>query len=159
VTFGYNPAAQIVSRTGSNDAYSVTGLVNGITNAPANGLNQLTASGAATLAYDPRGNLTSDGTVTYGYSSENLLTSLVSPSQSITFSYDPLMRLAVEDFSIASLDASLGYDGPNIVQEALSNGRVRRYVYGPGTDEVLYSGLTSPTAATVGTLVFRSLVV
>ena len=149
MTFGYNPASQIVSRTGSNDAYSVTGLTAGVTDAPANGLNQLTASGAANLTYDPRGNLTSDGSVTYAYNSENQLTSLVSPSQSITFSYDPLMRLAVEDSTSNGLDASLAYDGPNIVQEALSDGRTRRYVYGPGTDEVLYSVLLRPTASTI----------
>jgi RHS repeat-associated protein len=52
------------------------------------------------------------------------------------------MRLAVIDSSTDSFDAGLAYDGQEIVFEALSNGRTRRYVFGPGIDEPLMAYLT-----------------
>ena len=52
------------------------------------------------------------------------------------------MRLAVIDSSTDSFDAGLAYDGQEIVFEALSNGRTRRYVFGPGVDEPLMAYLT-----------------
>jgi hypothetical protein len=39
----------------------------------ANGLNQYTCAGPANLAYDANGNLTSDGSVTYSYDTDNRL--------------------------------------------------------------------------------------
>ena len=80
--FTYNPASQIASNTRSNDAYSWTGHGSGTTIATsngiaqsANGLNQI-ESWVSSLGYDARGNILTDGTYSYGYSSENLLTSL-----------------------------------------------------------------------------------
>lgn len=84
--FAYNPASQIVSNTRSNDAYAWTGHGSGTTAATsngvaqsANGLNQI-GSWVSSLGYDAKGNVTSDGTYGYAYSSENLLTSLSKPS-------------------------------------------------------------------------------
>jgi hypothetical protein len=83
-----------------------------------------------------RRNVTNDGNYTYAYSSENLLTSLANPvgtqQTSSTFTYDPLMRLAVIDSSNAAFDVDFGYDGQEMVLEGLSSSRTRRYVYGPG---------------------------
>jgi YD repeat-containing protein len=73
--FSYNPASQIASNTRSNDSYAWTAHYNLTRNYTANGLNQYTASGAVNPSYDQRGNLTSAGSTTYGYSSENMLTS------------------------------------------------------------------------------------
>ncbi|HEX6377209.1 MAG TPA: hypothetical protein VFZ91_15965, partial [Allosphingosinicella sp.] len=55
-----------------------------------NGLNQYLSSASVTPTYDARGNLTSAGSATYGYSSENLLTSA---SGGITLAWDPMLRL------------------------------------------------------------------
>ncbi|HEX9965471.1 MAG TPA: hypothetical protein VGB04_10870, partial [Allosphingosinicella sp.] len=144
--FTYNPASQIATTTRSNDSYAWTGHGSGTTSTSSNGLNQI-AGWAGSLDYDPKGNVVSHGTWGYTYSSENLLTSFSNSAPgavqaSSAFAYDPLMRLAVIDSSNASFDASLGYDGQEIVFEALSNGRTRRYVFGPGTDEPLMAYLT-----------------
>jgi hypothetical protein len=55
------------------------------------------------------------------------------------------MRLAVIDSSNSGLDASLGYDGGEIVLEGLSSNRTRRYVHGPGVDEPLVAYLVTTT--------------
>ncbi|HEX6374083.1 MAG TPA: RHS repeat-associated core domain-containing protein, partial [Allosphingosinicella sp.] len=144
--FAYNPAGQIVSSTRSNDLYAWTGHGSGSTSTTANGLNQI-AGWVSTLGHDSKGNIISDGSYTYAYSSENLLTSLANPSGAVqtssTYAYDPLMRLSNIDSSNAGLDAQLGYDGQEIVFEGLSDGRTRRYVFGPGTDEPLVAYLTN----------------
>ena len=68
MTFGYgfNPAGEIVSNTRSNDAYSFT-LANANVASTANGLNQLTAIGGASVIYDGNGNVASIGSTGYGY--------------------------------------------------------------------------------------------
>jgi RHS repeat-associated protein len=147
--FGYNPASQIASNTRSNDAYAWTGHYNLNRGYVANGLNQYSATGSITPTYDSKGNLTSAGAKTYAYTSENLLTSLTNSAPGAiqawsTYSYDPLMRLAVIDSSNNSFDASLAYDGQDFILEGLSGGRTRRYVRGPGIDEPLVAYLVTP---------------
>jgi RHS repeat-associated protein len=144
--FTYNPASQIATATRSNDLYAWTAHGSGTTSTTTNGLNQI-ANWVGSVGYDPKGNIVTNGTYGFTYSSENLLTSFTNSATgavqaSSTFAYDPLMRLAVINSSTDSFDASLAYDGQEIVFEALSNGRTRRYVFGPGTDEPLTAYLT-----------------
>jgi hypothetical protein len=93
VTLGmsYNAASQALTRTMNNAAYAFTptGALAGYT---ANGLNQYASVGGTSFAYDGRGNLTSDGSRTYGYDVYNRLIS-VSGSPSLALSYDPAGRL------------------------------------------------------------------
>jgi len=129
-TLAYNPASQIASSTRSNDAFAATfaDTAKGYT---INGLNQATTSGTDTIGYDARGNITSAGTDSYTYSSENLL--LTGPS-SASMTYDPLLRLYQE--SGVSTLAKLQYDGLDMVGEYDSSGTLqKRYVFGPGVDE------------------------
>jgi RHS repeat-associated protein len=147
--FAYNPASQIASTTRSNDAYAWTGHGSGTMSTTSNGLNQI-AGWVGSLGYDAKGNITGDGTYSYGYSSENLLTSLANTASgavqtSSTYAYDPLMRLAVINSTNDALDASLGYDGQDFIYEGLSGGRTRRYVRGPGVDEPLVAYLVTGT--------------
>lgn len=158
-TFEYNPASQITKNLRTNNAYSWTGHGSGTTTATsngvpesANGLNQV-GSWISSLGYDAKGNLTTDGTYTYAYSSENLLTSLANSAPgalqpNIAFSYDPLMRLSAIDSTNSAFDVEFGYDGQSMVLESLSAGRTRRYVHGPGTDEPLVGYLVTPGAGT-----------
>ncbi|MGQ0558860.1 MAG: RHS repeat domain-containing protein [Sphingosinicella sp.] len=90
-TYSWNPAGQIVSRTGSNDTYAFSFSNANVTDTH-NGLNEIAQSGAATFTHDLRGNLTSDGTNSWTYDSENRLISS-SASGGTTLSYDPLGRL------------------------------------------------------------------
>ncbi|CUS44669.1 MAG: RHS repeat-associated core domain-containing protein [Pseudomonadota bacterium] len=136
--FSYNPAGQIVSTTRSNDAYAWGGSANVDRAYAVNGLNQMTAVGGGSLGYDARGNLTSTGSTSYTYSSQNLLTSATGGT---TLYYDAFGRLSEYDTTVST---RFLYDGDYMAAEiANPSGAVtRRYVYGPGTDEpvVWYEG-------------------
>jgi RHS repeat-associated protein len=138
VSFGYNPAAQIVTRTRSPDSYAWTGAYNVSRGYTANGLNQYTLTGAIVPTYDGRGNLTSAGATIYTYDSENRLTAA---SGGISLAYDPTGRL----YQIAAATTTrMLYDGSDLIAEYNgSNQLIRRYVPGPRGDEplILYDGL------------------
>ncbi|MBN8500700.1 MAG: hypothetical protein J0M19_06080 [Sphingomonadales bacterium] len=59
----------------ANDSYAWTAHYKLNRNYGANGFDQLTSAGATALGYDGRGNLTTSGTGTYSYTSENRLAS------------------------------------------------------------------------------------
>ena len=131
LTFAYNPAGQIASRTSNNDAYAWTGAANVDAVETSNGLNQLVAQGATGLGYDGRGNVSSVGSTTYAYTSENRL----HQGGNVTLTWDPLGRF--HWLSPAASFAWMQYDGTNLIEERNEGGVQRRYVHGPGTDEPL----------------------
>lgn len=63
-----------------------------------------------TLAYDRNGNLTSDGTNSFCYSSENLLKGMngTCAAPSVSLAYDPLARLSQVT---GTSTTRFGYDG------------------------------------------------
>ncbi|MBE9176957.1 RHS repeat protein, partial [Synechocystis salina LEGE 06155] len=61
VSFTYNAAGQIASRTMANDIYAFTGYTNIDVNFTVNGLNQYLTANQFTFTHDARGNITSDG--------------------------------------------------------------------------------------------------
>jgi RHS repeat-associated protein len=128
--FGYNPSSNINSTVRTGDAYAWTDHNNINRGYTSNGLNQHTAAGPASFTYDARGNLTSDGTSAFSYSSENLLTS--TPG-STTLAYDPMLRL----YQIAGAATTrFAYDGLNMIAEYDgSNALQRRFVFAPGIDQ------------------------
>jgi YD repeat-containing protein len=134
LTFGYNPASQIVLRTSSNDAFA-SNTAQSVSRAYAvNGLNQYTGttSGGTTSAafqYDANGNLISDGTNSYVYDAENRLVSATG-GHTATLAYDPLGRL----WQLAGpLGASrFEYDGDKLLEEFNTAGAwVRLYAWAP----------------------------
>lgn len=137
-TFTYNPASQIISATRSNDAYAWQGHYNVDRSYVADGLNRIASVGSAAFGYDARGNLTSDGTNSYTYTSENLLKT--GPG-SATLAYDPLGRLY--QTLGGGVTTRFQYDGTDLLAEYnASNAVQRRYVHGPGIDNpiVWYEG-------------------
>jgi RHS repeat-associated protein len=141
--FTLNPAGEIATNTRSNDIYAYTGHANANVTGTANGLNQLTAVGGTSNSHDARGNVSAIGAASYGYSSENLLTS--APS-STTLAYDPANRLY--QTVGGGTTTRFGYDGDQMIGEYNgSNTLQRRYVFGPGTDEPLvwYEGTGTGT--------------
>ncbi len=143
-TFAMSAASQIKSTTRTGDSYPYTGLTAVNRDYVSNGLNQYSSStnGAITTTYnyDARGNLTSDGTSSFAYSSENLLKS--GPNSS-TLTYDPLFRLY--QLTSSSGTTRFGYDGLNMLGEYnASNSLQRRYVFAPGLDAPIawYEGAT-----------------
>lgn len=145
--FGYNPASQITSLTRSNDAYAFAGHVAVDRAYTVNGLNQYTAAGPATFTYDANGNLTSDGSVNYGYDIENRLVS-ASGARTAALTWDPLGRLFA--VSAPSGTTQFLYDGDELIAEYNSAGTLlRRYVHSGGADDPLvwYEG-SAVSAAT-----------
>jgi RHS repeat-associated protein len=131
VTLGYSPASQIASTVRTGDAYAFAGHANDTTAYTSNGLNQYSAAGPTSITYDTKGNLTSDGTSTFGYSSENLLTSATG---GVTLGYDPALRL----YQVvgAAVTTRFAYDGVNMIAEYNgSNALQRRFVFAPGIDQ------------------------
>lgn len=136
-SYSYNPAGQIASSTRDNDAYAFSALANQDVAESPNGLNQLTTQGATTLTYDGRGNASAVGSTTYGYTSENRLTT-AQPSNAggITQLYDIGGRLfqLTQGANVTRFD----HVGAQLLTEMSdANATLRRYVPGPGTDEVL----------------------
>jgi len=133
LTFGYNPASQIVTKTAANDGYASNTAYNVARPYSVNGLNQYTAAGGAAFTYDANGNLTADGVNTYVYDAENRL---VSRSGGVALSYDPNGRL----WQVNGPSGVTGftYDGDRLIEELNGAGQwLRIYAHGPGPDEPL----------------------
>ena len=138
-TFGYTPANQLVSSSTTNDAYSYHPGAQ--TNAYlANGLNQYASVNGSGYTYDAKGNLSAYGNKNLVFDIENRLVSATSPT-ALTVTYDPLERL--QSTATTSATTNFLYDGANLAGEYDGSGNIlRRYVFGPNTDEpvVWYEG-------------------
>ncbi|GIX17136.1 MAG: hypothetical protein KatS3mg119_1322 [Rhodothalassiaceae bacterium] len=101
-----------------------------------NGLDQLASSGGTALSYDGRGNLAGRGAWGYAHDVENNLTQVTGPVN-LTLAYDALGRL--ERLIESGQDTRFLYDGAQVIAEldAASGAVKRRYVPGPGTNEVV----------------------
>lgn len=131
--FTYSAAGQLLTRT-SNNFYDWPQPSNGLTTYSTNGRNQYPSVNASSVTFDGRGNLTSIGTASYGYDAFNRLTS----AGVATLSYDPSGRLHQTTSNGSSVTARFLYDGSNVIAEYDdSNVLQRRFVFGPGVDEVI----------------------
>lgn len=147
-----NQARQITGVAWSNDVYQwpVAGNVsNGTDSYSANGRNQYTAAAGATVTHDANGNLSGDGTWTFGYDLENRLRSAnrASPATAIALAYDAEGRLRSSSTAATNATARL-YDGQDLVAEYDQAGTLQaRHVHGPGVDEPLVTYTGSGTAS------------
>lgn len=136
LTYGHNPAGQIRTVTGTNDAYRSNSAYDINRNYDRNGLNQYTQAGPYPIGHDLNGNLTSDGSTTFTYDIENRLTGATG-AKTANLKYNPLGRLRETSGGSAGVTRFL-YDGDDLVAEYDGAGNLlRRYVHGPGTDEPL----------------------
>jgi RHS repeat-associated protein len=148
VTLGFNPAAQITSRSQSNDAaYTwLPPVPNSSTSFSYNGQNRITQAGTSAMAHDSRGNLTSGlGNFTYTYDAQNRLRSAVSPAGTVTLAYDPTGGLANVTAPTGSRDYL--YDASDLIAEYVGGNIARRYIRGDGVDETVATYEGSGTAA------------
>jgi RHS repeat-associated protein len=115
----------------------------------ANALNEYSSVDSTAYSYNSNGCLTGDGTWTFGYDSENQLTSATDGTTTVNFVYDPMHRQIQKAitggdkplFVYSGWQRIADYDGaanPPTLQH--------RYVYGTSLDEILLqvSG-TSPS--------------
>ncbi|GIX17132.1 MAG: hypothetical protein KatS3mg119_1318 [Rhodothalassiaceae bacterium] len=133
--FTYDPLGRIVARTQANGLYHWP-VTTASGTASVNGLDQLASSGGTALSYDGRGNLAGRGAWGYAHDVENQLTQVTGPVN-LTLRYDALGRL--ERLIESGQDTRFLYDGAQVIAEldAASGAVKRRYVPGPGTNEVV----------------------
>lgn len=131
LTFSYNPAGQIASRTVSNNAYLFIPTTDA-TSYTNNALNQVTQIDTTSITYDSRGNVTGGLAGTLTYDAENNLSS----AGGANYLYDPMNRLTIEDGTVTR---RFLYDGSQIVGEYSTPGGavLNRYVPGAGLDDVV----------------------
>ena len=110
---------------------------NGITqNYATNALNQYTAAGAMSPAYDNNGNLGALSGASYTYDSQNRLVSATAGGTTSTFAYDARNRCVKRTTNGAVV--YLYYDAWNLIEEHNAEGVVlNTYIHGAGTDEML----------------------
>jgi RHS repeat-associated protein len=140
LTLGYTLASQLQSRSTSNSALGWWSAPDRAQSYAVNGLNQYTAINGTTVTHDANGNLTSDGSRTFTYDTENRLKT-VTGSASLTLSYDPLGRLS--QTAAGGATTQFLYDGDRLTAEYDGAGTLlRRYVHGADVDEpiVWYEG-------------------
>jgi RHS repeat-associated protein len=142
VTFAhtYNKANQRMGQSATDNSWwYYPAATPSAVNYTANTLDQYTAVGSVTPSYDGNGNLTFDGTFTYGYDAENRMTSVMQGSTGVaTYAFDGQGRRKLKTVGTTTTvyvtDASnreiLEYDG--------SSGQIQRwYAYGLGANGVL----------------------
>lgn len=104
----------------------------------ANNLNQYTAVGAVTPAYDGNANLTFDGTMTLGHDPENRLVSATGSGNTAAYAFDPRGRRKVRTVNGTTTITVTGADNRELLDYDGSNGAILRwYAYGPGPNAVL----------------------
>ncbi|MDB5481565.1 MAG: hypothetical protein JWO83_2618 [Caulobacteraceae bacterium] len=103
-----------------------------------NSLNQYGAVGAATPTYDGNGNLTFDGTLTYGYDAESRLTSIAQGGTVATYAYDAQGRRKSKIVGSTTTLYATDADNREVLEYAGTGGALQAwYAFGPGPDAVL----------------------
>ena len=140
-TDSFSPAHQIVAASISNAAFQYAGTPSGGITAYAavNSLNQYpsvtTPSGAIVpIAYDPNGNLTSDGSFAYAYDAENRLITASGNGMAAAYAYDPLGRRVAS--TVNGSATFFLHDGDTEIGDDTAAGTLlRRYIPGDAIDE------------------------
>jgi RHS repeat-associated protein len=137
-THTYNKANQRIGQTVTDNSWLNYPAAAPAVNYAANALNQYSMVGTVMPSYDANGNLTHDGTFTFGYDAENRLTSAVGAGNTATYAYDAQGRRKTRAVNgtttVFVADAGnrevLEYDG--------SSGAIQRwYAYRLGSNDVL----------------------
>ena len=103
-----------------------------------NALNQYSAVAAMTPIYDGNGNLTFDGTFTYGYDAENRLTSASGPGIAASYAYDPQGRRKSKTVNGALTLFVTDADNREVLEYDGTSGAVQRwFAYGLGPNDAL----------------------
>ena len=126
VTYDYDAVGNRTSVTDNGNSSTYT----------TNNLNQYTAVSGTNYTYSMRGDLTGDGTWTYGYDYEGHLVSASKTGEAVTYKYDAQGRRIEKDINgVAS--AKYVYSGQNLIEERNGTGSTvtASYVYAGGIDQ------------------------
>lgn len=113
----------------------------------ANTVNQYPSVGGSTYSYDGNGNLSSDGTWTYTFDTENHLTAANKTGVSASFVYDPDHRRIQK--TVGSTETRYVYSKWQRIADydGSSGDLLNRYVYGDGLDEAIITVSASGTVS------------
>ena len=138
-THAYNAVNQRTGQTVSDSAWIDYPPATASTTAySANALNQYTAVGAVTPAYDTNGNTTSDGTSTLGYDAENRLVSASKTGMTATYTFDGRGRRKTKTVNGTTTVFVTDADNREVLEYDGSSGAILRwYAYGLGSNDVL----------------------
>jgi RHS repeat-associated protein len=141
VTFGhaYNKANQRSGQsTTDNSWWLYPTAVASTVSYTANAVNQYTAVGPVTPTYDVNGNLTSDGTFTYGYDAENRLTAASGAGNTASYAYDGQGRRKLNNVNGTITVFVTDADNREVLEYDGASGQILRwYAYGLGSNDVL----------------------
>ncbi len=134
--YGYNSAHEQTSAAVSDANYVRHPSAGGtVSYGTANDLNQYPTVGGVTQTYNNNGCLTGDGVWTFGYDTENRLTTAVKSGVNASFLYDPLGRQTQKQ--VGTTKTRYIYAGFQRIADYNGNTLTARYVYGTGLDEPL----------------------
>jgi RHS repeat-associated protein len=126
LTYSYDPANRV---SGVGGTLYQTNLHNAIT-ASYNNANRITALNGTAFAWDANGNVTSDGTNSYGWNARNQLTAVGSTA---AYAYDALGRRITS--TVSGVSTSYLYDGWDVVEEQQGGSLSAAMLTGLATDE------------------------
>ena len=135
----YNAANQRIGQTVSDNGWiNYPAATASTVSYTANALNQYTAVGSASPAYDGNGNLTSDGTFTYGYDAENRLISASGAGNTASYAFDAQGRRKSKTVNGATTVFVTDADNREVLEYDGGSGAIRNwYAYGLGPNDVL----------------------
>jgi RHS repeat-associated protein len=142
LTYTYDPRGLPVAVGGS---LAATTLPNQVTTTTYNAANQLTGWNGTTLAYDDDGHLTTDGTRTLTWNPRGQLSTVTTPTATVTHTYDPLERRSTINHGTQT--TGFLYDGTNPVAATDTTGTpTSHWLTGLGLDSTL--AITDTTGQT-----------
>jgi RHS repeat-associated protein len=138
-THTYNKASQRSGQTTTDNSWwQYPTATPSTVSYTANALNQYTAVGAATPSYDGNGNLTGDGTFTFGYDAENRLAAATGAGNTASYAYDAQGRRKSKTVNGATMVFVTDADNREVMEYDGASGQVSRwYAYGLGPNAVL----------------------
>ena len=147
IGYDYDAASQLTRRFYTDGLYAWQNTDTLITDyGTPNTLNQYpnatyTGSTSQTINYDQNGNLTSFNGQSYHYNSMNQLTQVVTETDTATdtidYGYNPQGQRTEKISTQSGHTTHYFYSGSNNIAEYKNGALTARYLYGPGTDEIL----------------------
>ncbi len=161
-TYGYNDVEEMTSQAFSDTGFQWRPAAAATVNyGTANNLNQYPTVGGVTRTMNSDGCLTGDGTWTYTYDADNMLTQAAKTGVTVNFVYDPFHRNIRKDDGTNK--TRYIYAGDQILCEYndTSGALINRYVYGFEADDPIIqvtSGgtVTYNTQDHVGSIIART---
>ncbi len=157
-TFTYTNAHELYTEANTNSNFVWQPSTDSSTAYTPNTLNQYSAVGTQTsgstscsgaaqgLSYDCNGNLTFDGTYTFGYDAENRLLTAAKSGLASTYQYDPLGRRTAKYGTGVTTTFFLSDGSDEIVEYDSTKAVVAYYVPGPAVNEpiAMVTGTAAP---------------